>query len=407
MKYRWCVAAGLVGSLGVMGCESDPAPASAEPCDPAEGICTWAGDGFQGFDGDGNALLKSSFYWPIDLTFTEDGTAYVLDWNNHRVRQVQADGTLKTVVGNDFVGDGPLSAADNKSPGAPGTDITLNHPTQFLELPSGKMLLAAWHNHKLREWDPATGLGYVALGGPPAYAGDTGTAKKARVDQPTKVALRDDGSVYVLDMRNSVIRLIDMSGADPAVDSIDKGIVSTVAGTPKTYDYTGDGGSPLAATFNFFPFEQFSNPPPGGALALDADGRLYVSDTLNHVIRRIDFEADTIETVAGTGEAGFGGDGGPATEAKLNNPQDIEIGPDGRLYVADQNNHRVRVFDPDAGTIETIAGNGTPGFSGDGGPAAEAGLNGPSGIGFDAAGLLYVADQLNNRIRVLTVPEGN
>ncbi len=142
-----------------------------------------------------------------------------------------------------------------------------------------------------------------------------------------------------------------------------------------------------------------SNPPPAGALVFGSDGRLYISDALNNRIRRVDFQLDLIETIAGNGVAGFGGDGGPALSASLYNPRDMVFGPDGRLYVADELNHRVRAIDLTTGIITTVAGNGVAAFIGDGGPATSASLYRPAGLEFDAEGYLYVADTYNHRIR--------
>ena len=122
-----------------------------------------------------------------------------------------------------------------------------------------------------------------------------------------------------------------------------------------------------------------------------------------HAIRRIDFATDTIETVAGTGEAGYGGDDGPGTAAKLNNPRDIEVGPDGRLYIADELNHRIRALDLETGVITTVAGNGRAEYSGDRGPAVDAGLNRPTGVAFDGDGTLYISDSHNHRVRSLVL----
>jgi DNA-binding beta-propeller fold protein YncE len=121
---------------------------------------------------------------------------------------------------------------------------------------------------------------------------------------------------------------------------------------------------------------------------------------LNHVIRRIDFEADVIETVAGTGEAGFSGDGGDATRARLNNPRDLQISENGRvLYIADEMNNRVRALDTESGEITTIAGNGDKGYDGEGDEPTETALNRPGGLALDADGLLYISDTYNHRIR--------
>src|SRR5689334_5338501 len=136
--------AGLVLVLNA-GCESNTGD---ESCDKPGVICTWAGTGKLGFNGDGKALTESNMYWPVDLTISDQGT-YVLDWNNHRVREVTKDGTFETVIGTDFVGDGPDDHSDLMPPGAPGTDVTLNHPTQMVPMQDGSLTLVSWHNHKL------------------------------------------------------------------------------------------------------------------------------------------------------------------------------------------------------------------------------------------------------------------
>src|SRR5690606_5091817 len=155
-----------------------------------------------------------------------------LDWNNHAVRLV-SKGKLETVIGSGFVGDGPDDLSDLTPPGAPGTTVHLNHPTQLVEMPDGKLWLAAWHNHKLREYDPKTGRVVGLCGGAAGFAGYGAPFRAAKLNQPTQMALAKDGSVYVLDMRNQVIRKVDPEG-----------IISTVAGTPQTKGYDGDGGPP-------------------------------------------------------------------------------------------------------------------------------------------------------------------
>lgn len=368
-------------------CDSDGPP----PCPNTAGtICTWAGNGEAGFNGDDEPLSEARLYWPIDVTITKGGEFYILDWNNHQVRLLTPEGNLKTVLGTDFVGDGPFDLSDLMPPGSDGTEINLNHPTQMLEEASGTLLLISWHNHKIRRYDPKTGKAIVICGRGAGYAGDGGPIgdPMARLNQPSGGVLDEDGNLYLLDQRNQRIRLLSADG-----------MLSTVAGSGEM-GFAGDGGAPMEAQFHFPPG---SNPPPAGTLTRDSKGRLYIADTLNHAIRRIDFEADTIETVAGTGEAGFGGDDGPGTAAKLNNPRDIEIGPDGRLYIADELNHRVRALDVESGVITTVAGTGRAEFSGDRGPAVDASLNRPTGVAFDADGTLYISDSHNHRVRTVVL----
>ncbi len=347
-------------------------------------ICTWAGSGVEGFNGDGHSLATSALYWPYDMTFGPDGTPYVLDWNNHRVRRVNATQQFETIVGTDAPGDGPPDNGDLMMPGAPGTTVAMNHPTDLMFLPSGKLLVVSWHNHKLRTWDPATGSVYVLMGRGP---GNTdGALPTALLKQDTRAALDAAHNVlYVLDQGNSRIRRIDLAA----------GMATTIAGSMR--GFAGDGGPAAMAQFNWATGE---NPEPEGGLALDAMGtHLYIADTENERIRVIDLVAGTISTFAGTGTAGFAGDGGPAAMAQLRNPQDLQFGPDGRLYVADTDNERIRAIDVGTDIITTVVGTGRRGYGGDRGPALQADLNRPHGIAFDTNGNLYVSDTLNNRIR--------
>jgi DNA-binding beta-propeller fold protein YncE len=331
-------------------------------------------------------LRESQLYWPVDVTFTKSGDAYVLDWNNHRVRRVSPDGSFETIIGSDFVGDGDVLMQDLEDPGVPGRDVLLNHPTQLLEMPTGNLLLVAWHNHKLREFDPDTGMVHVMCGRGGGFDGDGGpaTAEALRFNQPAGGVYAPDGTFYLLDQRNQRVRRIDLSG-----------VIETVVGTGDP-GFAGDGGPPLAAQLSL---PTGSNPPPAGTLAVDDLGRLYISDTLNHRIRRVDFQADLIETVAGDGQPRFGGDDGPGTAASLNNPRDLAIGPDGRLYIADERNHRVRALDLSSGAITTVMGSGRGGSGPEGLPPHETALDRPAGVAFDTEGRLYVADTNNNVIR--------
>ncbi len=353
------------------------------PCHEKAGTaCIWAGTGELGFNGDGKPRLETRMYWPEDLEFGPDGTPWVLDWNNHKVRKV-VDDKFVTVVG-EFLGDGPPDQSDLVEPGARGVDVRLNHPTDLLFEPDGTVLFAAWHNHKLRHID-SDGRVRVVSGRGSGFSGDgqPASAPTALFNQPKAIVRNAAGELFVLDQRNFRIRKI---GTD--------GILSTVVGTG-TPGFAGDDGPALLAQLKF---EAGGNPEPSGALALDSTGNLFISDGLNFRIRKVDFASGKITTIAGTGVAGFSGDGAAATAAQLNNVRDLELGPDGRLYLADTDNHRVRAIDLSTGIIETIVGTGTAGTKGDGLAAKDVELNRPFGIAFDAKGNLFVADTFNSRI---------
>lgn len=388
----------VLAAIVLTGCSQSTAPDDGNSVYPdAPGlIYTWAGTGEPGWDGDGNSLLKSKFYWPVDLTITPAGKIYILDWNNHRIRYVTKEMTLQTLIGTDFVGDGPYDESDLTPPGAPGTMVNLNHPTHLLPTLDGTLILTAWHNHKLRSYDPITGLVVVICGAGAGFSGDGGPARDALLNQPSQTILapEDDllslnksqlhGGYLILDQRNQRVRQFTPNG-----------IITTVVGTGEA-GFAGDGGPPLEAKLQF---PSGTNPPPAGALALDSQNRLYISDTGNNRIRRVDFQLNTIETIAGNGHAAFSGDGGAAIEASVNNPRDIAFGPDGLLYVADELNHRVRAIDLTTGIITTVAGNGIADFAGDNGPATQASLYRPAGLEFDNEGHLYIVDTYNHRIR--------
>lgn len=215
-----------------------------------------------------------------------------------------------------------------------------------------------------------TVAGNGTLGG----GGNGGPAVLGQFREPRTLAIDASGNVYVADTYNHSIRKIDTAG-----------VITTVAGTGKP-GYSGDGGPATAA--------KLETPH---SVALDAAGNLYIADSPNHRIRKVD-HAGIITTIVGSGASGSSGDGGPATAARLNYPKGVEIGADGLLYFADSLNHRIRRVDA-AGIITTVAGTGVEGYSGDGGPATAAKLHRPRNVVVDAAGVLWIADDLNYRVR--------
>lgn len=384
----------LALSMSTLACGgSDDLP----ECSDEPGIsCNWAGvPPEQGYDGEGIDRRSSRLNWTMDITFGPDGLAYLVDWNNHLIRRVEADDTIVTVIGTQEEGDGPPGEVDRlplgDPEGAPGIEVNLNHPSDVEFAPDGTLLLAAWHNNKIRTMDPETGIVKVMTGNSYGFAGDGGEAYKGVCNQPKSVVADEDGRVYFTDQRNERIRMVDIG--EPRM-------IATIAGSG-TRGYAGDGGNALEAQFNW---DNAITPQPEGGLALRGD-ELYIADTGNHRIRRLDLQSGTIETIGGTGEPGYSGDGGDALEAQFNRPYEVEFGPDGRLYVVDTHNNVIRAIDLDSGVVESVAGNGlacpNPSFcyvDDDGEDAADVQFSWPYGIDFDNDGHLYVADTYNSRV---------
>jgi len=339
-------------------------------------IQTIAGTGAWGYNGDGRLLTETSLYWPQDTYVDAAGRLWIIDWNNHRVRRAAGPfGTASTVIGSGFIGD---------TRSGPATQAHLNHSTSITENPRGGMTLAAWHNWTIKWLTPAGTIDVIAgFARGPETGGDGGPATEARLDLGSSAEYDAAGNLYISEQGARRIRKIDAA----------TGIITTFAGTGVP-GFGGDGGPAEAAQFNC---PRGSDAVPCFKLAIDGD-RLYVADSLNNRVRVIDLSTRIIQTFAGTGAEGYSGDGGPATAAALNFPTDVAVGPDHSLYIADAHNHVIRRVRPD-GTITTVAGNGTAGFSGDGGPPTQAQLNDPSGVFVDRTGVLYIADVLNHRIR--------
>ena len=387
MLRLWWVAA-----IGLVGC-GDNFNAEKAACAETSGIaCTWAGkSGVFGFNGDGLHRLETELYWSMDVSFAADGTVWFIDWNNHLIRRVLTDDTVVTVVGwTDpvFPGDGVPGTAERSAEGVPGLDVQLNHPTDLAQTPDGKVLVMAWHNHKLREIDPATGRVHIVAGAGAGYSGDGATTMTALFKQPKGLELDAVGNMYILDQQNFRIRKIERAS----------GAMSLVAGNGMQ-GFEGDGGPALAAKLNF---EAGSNPEPSGGLVFGG-GKLYVADTLSSRVRAIDMATGMIETVVGTGTPGYAGDGGQAKDAQLNFPRDLEIGPEGDLYIADTDNSVIRAVNLTTGVIRTVAGTGELGLDErDGLPARQTKLARPFGIEFDRVGNLYISDTINSRILKVT-----
>ena len=337
--------------------------------DAAGVISTVAGAGSTGesgggFGGDGGPAVAARLYLPRGVALDGAGNLYIADLLNHRIRKVDAAGVISTVAGAGSTGE---SGGGFGGDGGPAVAARLNFPVGVAVDGSGNLYIADTDNDRIRKVDAAGVISTVAGGG---YGGDGGPAVAAQLDWPFDVALDGAGNLYIADWLHNRIRKVDAAG-----------VISTVAGGGSSL---GDGGPATAAQLNF---------PEG--VAPDGAGNLYIADTYNNRIRKVD-AAGVISTVAGGGSSL--GDGGPATAARLNFPVGVALDGSGNLYIADTDNNRIRKVDA-AGVISTVAGDGTCCYSGDGGPAVEAQLSGPSGVAVDAAGNLYIADTENERIR--------
>jgi sugar lactone lactonase YvrE len=326
-------------------------------------ITTVAGNGSSG---DGGPAIDASLSFPQGVVVDAAGNLYIADINNHRVRKVSVSGTITTVAGNGtpgFSGDG-----------GPATNAGLPEPYGVAVDAAGNLYIVDINNHRVRKVSVSGTITTVAGNGTPGFSGDGGPATNARLAYPTGVAVDAAGNLYIADRLNSRVRKVSTSGT-----------ITTVAGDGSA-GFSGDGGPATNA--------QLAGPY---GVAVDAAGNLYIADFQNSRVRKVS-TSGTITTVAGDGSFGFSGDGGPATNAQLAGPNGVAVDAAGNLYIADINNHRVRKVST-SGTITTVAGNGTPGFSGDGGPATNARLRPPTGVAVDAAGNLYIADIFNQRVR--------
>ncbi|WP_263365803.1 NHL domain-containing protein [Edaphobacter bradus] len=306
---------------------------------------------------------------PSVILFDAQGNLYLAETANHSVRKVDTSGNITTVAGNGvqgFSGDG-----------GPATQAQLDSPQGLALDTSGHLYIADAHNSCIRRVDLATGLiTTVAGGSTPGFDGDNGPAPGAHLNLPTALALDANQNLYIADTQNHRIRKITPGG-----------IITTVAGNG-TQGFSGDNGAATAASID----------SPSG-LALDSRKNLYIADSRNHRIRRVDAITGIIDTIAGTGIGGFSGDDSQASAATLALPRGITIDPSGNLYIADSQNHRIRRIDAVTGTITTLAGDGTQSFSGDAGPAAAASLNDPRSAALAPTGLLALADTGNQRVR--------
>jgi sugar lactone lactonase YvrE len=334
------------------------------------GISTYAGVGTTGYTGDGGPAVAARLRQPQGLYVDAGGDLYFADTNNHAIRMVSfATGIITTVAGTGTAGE--------TGDGGPATSAQLRAPQDVFVALNGDLYIADTGNDKIRKVTAATGVISTIAGiGTAGSTGDGGPATSAELNTPSGIVAAPNGDFYIGDYGSHKIRKVVAA----------TGIISTYAGSGPA-GYTGDGGPATAARLR---------QPQGMALA--ANGDLYFADTSNDVVRKVTASTGIITTVAGTGVAGYSGDGGPATAAQLRTPEAVSLTTSGDLLVAERGNNRIRRISA-AGTITTVAGTGTAGFTGDGGPATAARLDTPRGVHAASNGIFYIGDTLNRRVR--------
>ena len=335
-------------------------------------VKTVAGTGRNEFAGDGGAAVDAGVGGPFGVVLGPDGALYVCETTTHLVRRVDLKkGTVSTVAGSGkrgYAGDG-----------RPATKALLNEPYEVRFDSKGNMLFVEMQNHVVRRVDAKTGvISTIAGTGKKGFSGDEGPATKAEFNVPHSIALDSNDAIYVCDIGNHRVRRID-----PVT-----GVVTTFSGTGER-KATPDG-APAAGT------------PLNGPRTIDFDGQqsLYLALREGNAVYRIDLKQQALHHLAGTGKSGYLGDGGPAKSALLAGPKGIAVDAKGDIYLADTESHTIRVVRANSGIIETIVGDGKAGDGPDGDPL-KCRLNRPHGVFVGSDGRVFIGDSSNNRVRVL------
>lgn len=327
-----------------------------------------------GYYGDGGAATNAALASPTGVAVDGAGNLYIADYLNSLIREVDANGIISTAAG--LATNGQIVWGFSGD-GGPATNAELDAAISVATDAAGNLYIADYANNRIRKVDSSGVITTVAGYGPAGYSGDGVAATRATLGSPTCVAVDGVGNLFIADYGNNLIRKVDT-----------RGTITTVAGLvvhgQSVRGYSGDGGAATRARLN-----------APTCVALDAADNLLIVDSGNNRIRRVDTHGK-ITTIAGNGETGFSGDGAAATNAEMDLPAWVVAGPSGDLFISDH--QRIRRVDS-GGIITTVAGNGTEGYSGDGGAATNALLNSPGAITVNASDDLFIADTGNESIR--------
>ncbi len=329
-------------------------------------ITTIAGNGIAGFSGDGGPALESSLNFPAGLAF-DKGNLYIADRNNHRIRKIDSNGIITTVAGTGI----PGCCNDNGL----AVEAHLHFPSDVDVDTEGNLYISDRSNNRIRKVNSDGIITTIAGLGEPGYGGDFGPADKALLKYPFGISLDNKGNFYIADRGNNRVRKIDQ-----------RGIITTIAGDG-THSFGGDYG-PANQSSLAFPTD----------VIVDSLGVIYIADRNNNRVRKID-RLGVITTLMGLSQTEFNGDNEISAETTLHLPFALALNGEDRLLVVDRNHFRVREVRLQSNQVETVAGNGTFLFRGDGGPGGGATLDAPSGIAVDSKGNVLFADRLHQRIR--------
>ena len=333
-------------------------------------ITTVAGTGTAGFSGDGGPATSAKFSTPVGTCIDSIGNIYIADYGNNRIRKVTAStGNISTIAGT--------GTAGFSGDGGPATSANLRNPVEICVDSTGIVYFADTNNSCIRKIALDGTISTIAgIGGVPGTSSSGVSATSTDLRNPFGLCIDSANNLYIANSYNYIIQKFTVGG-----------IITTIAGTG-TSGYSGDGGLATSAKIGFI-----------ASICVDSSGNIYAADQSNNRIRKFTVGGN-ISTIAGTGTAGFSGDGGLATAANLRGPNGICLDSLGNIYIADVQNYRIRKFTV-GGNISTIAGTGTSGYSGDGGLATSAKFGYQYGLDIDSSGNLYLGDYWNQRIRKL------